>query len=45
MPPDTTNWPVVEVDETTALLIRARGYIERGRCRDVWPAMLRAMIS
>jgi hypothetical protein len=34
MPLDSANWPAVEVDETTALLIRARGYLERGWCRD-----------
>jgi hypothetical protein len=33
MPLDDTNWPTIEVDETTALLIRARGFIERGWCR------------
>jgi hypothetical protein len=34
MPLDTTNWSTTtEVDETTALLIRARGLLERGWCR------------
>lgn len=33
MPLDQINWPTVEIDETTALLIRARSFIERGWCR------------
>jgi hypothetical protein len=36
MPLDDTNWPTIETevpDETTALLIRARGLIARGWCR------------
>jgi hypothetical protein len=34
MPLDDTNWSTqTEVDSTTALLIRARGFIERGWCR------------
>lgn len=35
MPLDDTNWsaPSIEVDETTALLIRARSFLERGWCR------------
>jgi hypothetical protein len=33
MPLDTMNWPTTEIDETTALLIRARGFVERGWCR------------
>jgi hypothetical protein len=34
MPLDDSNFPqTVEVNETTALLIRARGFIERGWCR------------
>lgn len=34
MPLDDMNWLTqTEVDETTALLIRARGFIERGWCR------------
>jgi len=50
MPLDQANWPsteTVEIDETTALLIRARGFLERGWCRNavardaagngVWP--------
>ena len=38
MPLDSTNWPTTEtaVDETTALLIRARSFLERGWCRDVF---------
>jgi hypothetical protein len=36
MPLDDTNWSkTVETDETTELLIRARGFIERGWCRGV----------
>jgi hypothetical protein len=38
MPLDDTNWrtapETTETDPTTALLIRARGFIERGWCRD-----------
>lgn len=34
MPLDMTNWPAADVDDTTALLIRARGFIERGWCRE-----------
>jgi hypothetical protein len=35
MPLDDTNWspPTEAIDETTALLVRARGFIERGWCR------------
>jgi hypothetical protein len=34
MPLDDTCWPTTEItDETTALLIRARGLLERGWCR------------
>jgi hypothetical protein len=33
MPLDSTDWAEIEVDEPTALLIRARGFIERGWCR------------
>jgi hypothetical protein len=34
MPLDDTNWPATaEVDEPTALLIRARGFMERGWCK------------
>ena len=35
MPLDSTNLPTTEVDETTALLVRARGLLERGWCRGV----------
>jgi hypothetical protein len=37
MPLDDTNWgaPDIQVDETTAMLIRARGFLERGWCRGV----------
>jgi hypothetical protein len=36
MPLDTTNRPETEItDEATALLIRARGFVERGWCRGV----------
>jgi hypothetical protein len=34
MPLDDTNTSLTEADETTALLIRARGFIERGWCRE-----------
>jgi hypothetical protein len=37
MPLDQTTWPpteTTEIDPTTDLLIRARGFIERGWCRD-----------
>src|SRR3984957_20543681 len=37
MPLDATNWsttPETEIDETTALLFRARGFLERGWCHD-----------
>ena len=56
MPLDHTNWspaPPTEVDETTALLVRARGFIERGWCRGdlardangngVWPTEQQAV--
>jgi hypothetical protein len=33
MPLDSTNWAEIEVDEPTALLIRAREFIERGWCQ------------
>jgi hypothetical protein len=33
MPLDDTNWPTIEVDETTALLIRARGLVNYGWCQ------------
>jgi hypothetical protein len=34
MPLDDSNFPqITDIDETTALLIRARGFIERGWCR------------
>jgi hypothetical protein len=35
MPLDQTNWPfpTTETDEATALLVRARGLLERGWCR------------
>jgi hypothetical protein len=33
MPLDSTDWAEIEVDEVTTLLIRARGFIERGWCR------------
>jgi hypothetical protein len=34
MPLDDTNWSTqTEVDAATALLVRARGFIERGWCR------------
>jgi hypothetical protein len=33
MPLDSTNWAEIEIDEPTALLIRAREFIERGWCR------------
>lgn len=34
MPLDNTKWsPDTEADETTALLVRARAFIERGWCR------------
>jgi hypothetical protein len=34
MPLDDTNWsPDTQIDEATALLIRARGFLERGWCR------------
>ena len=38
MPLDSTNWPQpvgVGIDETTALLMRARGFLERGWCKGV----------
>jgi hypothetical protein len=34
MPLDDANWPTIEVDETTEILIRARGFLERGWCRN-----------
>jgi len=34
MPLDDANWPIVEVDETTEILIRARGFLERGWCQN-----------
>lgn len=34
MPLDDTNWPAtIEVDEATALLVRARALVARGWCR------------
>jgi hypothetical protein len=38
MPLDDTNWSPAEAeaDETTALLIRARGFLERGGHRDTY---------
>jgi hypothetical protein len=33
VPLDNTNFPATEVDGTTALLIRARGFVERGWCQ------------
>src|ERR1700722_7637156 len=34
MPLDNTSWsPDTQVDETTALLVRARGFLERGWCK------------
>jgi hypothetical protein len=33
MPLDSTNWAEIEVDEATAILIRAREFIGRGWCR------------
>jgi hypothetical protein len=34
MPLDDANWPTIEVDETTEILIRARGFLERGWCQN-----------
>src|SRR5271170_6750272 len=34
MPLDQANWPTIEVDETTEILIRARGFLERGWCQN-----------
>jgi hypothetical protein len=37
MPLDNTSWsPDAQVDETTALLVRARGFLERGWCRNTF---------
>ena len=33
MPLDSTDWAEIKVDEPTAILIRARDFIERGWCR------------
>ena len=34
MPLDDANWPTIEVDETAEILIRARGFLERGWCQN-----------
>jgi hypothetical protein len=34
MPLDQANWLTIEVDETTEILIRARGFLARGWCQN-----------